>query len=71
MASRITSSGLLGSVTNAHSLERGDVDGGIARHEAGVVAAKDVGTLLAVSVTHRATKVKEKYFRNKHFFTFV
>ena len=53
-----TCSALLGRVTDAHSLEGGDVDRGVARHQAGVVAAEDVSTLLTIGLTHEAEKIR-------------
>jgi hypothetical protein len=52
-----TSSRFFSGVTDAHPLEGADVDGGVARHQAGVVAAQKVGTFLTIGIAYQTRKM--------------
>ncbi len=52
-----TSSRFFSGVTDAHPLEGTDVDGGVARHQAGVVTAQKVGTFLAIGLTYKTRTI--------------
>jgi hypothetical protein len=53
-----TSSRFFSGVTDAHPLEGSDVDGGVARHQAGVVAAQKVGTFQTIGLTDQTENIK-------------
>ena len=52
-----TSSRFFSGVADAHPLEGADVDGGVARHQAGVVATQKVGTFLSIGLAYQTRKM--------------